>query len=155
MVRARYAHDRATSVIVTPRLYGDVMFYSKWDDVVLKVKEDFGYDDQVDVAFKVMIVGRDFNTGDYIQYLCYVAPGERIPYGYVTFTINDKHVRRFGVEKKFLGEIGCIITSQNDIFSHTPAVKGEKCSRCQIFFEGAVETDGKFFCRACRENPWR
>ncbi len=156
MVRACYADERVTSVTVTTRLYdGPNMFYSMWDDVVLKVKEDFGYDDQVNVPLKVMIIGIDSETDYYTQYLCYIAPGERIPYKFATFTVNDRHVRNYNVEKKFLGETCCIITSQYDIFSHTPAIKGEKCDRCKIFFEGARQVDGKFSCRACRENPWR
>lgn len=132
------------------------MFYSQWDEVVLKIPEDFGYGDKVPAPLKVMILGDSYNDyDDYRKYLCYISPGERVPFGYETFIITDKHVKKFCSEKKFIGETGCIITSQNDTFSHVAAVKGEKCDRCETFFEGAERTKGEFKCRACRENPWR
>ncbi len=130
------------------------MLYSTWDEVVLKIPEDFGYGDKVNAPLKVMVLGSDFDNV-HMQYLCYISPGERIPFEYTTFTISDKHIKRFAAEKKFLGETGCIISSQNDIFSHVEAVKGEKCDRCGNFFEGAKRVDSKFKCLACRQNPWR
>lgn len=127
------------------------MLYSPFDEVVLKVKEDFGYEDKVDVRLKVMVLGSDY-VDEYMQYLCYIAPGETVPYKFSTLTISEKHVKPYAIERKFVGETGCIITSQNSTYEHIKASTGAKCSHCGIFVEGAKS---KFNCRACTENPYR
>lgn len=133
------------------------MMYTKWDEVVLKLDDCFGYKDKVVSYLKVMVLGIevDFN-GDHTQYLCYVSPNERIPHGFPTFVIDRYHARHFHLEPKFIGDTGCFITGENPILKRIPAPKGEKCDRCRTFFEGAERDDeGNYRCRACRENPWR
>lgn len=133
------------------------MRYSKWDEVVLKVDDAFGYKDKVFARLKVMVLGIDTDcAGNHAQYLCYVPPYERVPYGFATFTIDRHHIRHFNLEAKFLGDMGCFITSKNPIYKHIVAPKGEKCDKCKTFFEGVNrEDDGTYFCRSCKENPWR
>jgi hypothetical protein len=132
------------------------MRYSKWDEVILKVEDRFGYRDKVYSRLKVMVLGFDAdNDSDSAQYLCYVPAYERVPYGFPTFTITKQHLRYFGVEDKFLGDTGCFITARMAIFKHLPAPKGEKCDKCGDFGIGAVRSDGVYLCRPCRENPYR
>lgn len=132
------------------------MVYSKWDEVILKVEDLFGYRDKVYAKLKVMIIGVSTDCdGDYAQYLCYVPAYERIPYGFPTFTINRQHLKYFDVDPKFLGDIGCLITQAMPIFKHLPAPRGEKCDHCGDFGMGAVRTDDTYICRLCRENPYR
>lgn len=132
------------------------MKYSRWDEVILKVEDSFGYSDKVTTRLKVVILGIDIDVaGNHAQYLCYVPPYERIPYGFPTFTINKTHVRHFSLEDKFLGDTACFITIKNPIYKHIIAAKGEKCDRCNTWFDGAERHDGSFRCRACIENPYR
>lgn len=132
------------------------MRYSKWDEVVLKVEDNFGYKDKVAARLKVMVLGFDTDCdSDCAQYLCYVPVYERIPYGFPTFTIDKYHVRHFDLDPKFLGDTGCFITAKMPIYHHTPAPKGEKCDHCKDFYEGAVREDGIYLCRPCKENPYR
>lgn len=133
------------------------MRYSKWDEVVLKIDDNFGYRDTIFVRLKVMIIGCDVNNNsDSAQYLCYVPPYEHVPCKFPTFTINRHHAKYFEFEQKFIGDTGCFITTKMKIFKHIPAVSGEKCDHCKDWFDGAVrDDDGIYTCRACRENPWR
>lgn len=133
------------------------MRYSKWDEVILKVEDSFGYRDKIPSRLKVMILGFDTDVdSSCAQYLCYVPPYERIPYGFPTFTIDRHHVRHFKLEPKFLGDTGCFITVKHPIYKHVVAPKGEKCDKCQSFFEGVNRgEDGTYMCRSCRENPYR
>lgn len=132
------------------------MRYSKWDEVILKVEDKFGYRDKITTKLKVMVIGydTDVDSSD-AQYLCYVPPYERIPYGFPTFTIDRYHIRALDVDPKFLGDTGCFITARMPIFKHLPAPKGEKCDHCLTFFEGAIREDGTYLCRACKDNPYR
>lgn len=132
------------------------MRYSVWDEVVLRVEEQFGYGDQIFKQLKVMIIGVDHSTAnDHTQYLCYVPPYESVPFGFPTFKIDHKHARHFLLEAKFIGDIGCFITANNPIFKHIPAPNGELCDRCRTWVDDARRENNAFMCRACRENPYR
>lgn len=133
------------------------MRYSKWDEVVLKVEDRFGYRDKFYSHLKVMIIGFDTDCeGSSAQYLCYVPPYERVPFGFPTFTIDRHHAKHFGLDPKFVGDVGCFITSRMPVYKHIVAAKGEKCDHCKTWFDGAIrEEDGTYLCRSCRENPYR
>lgn len=132
------------------------MSYSLWDEVILKLQDTFGYKDKVFTKLKVMIVAIDYDSNDdRVRYLCYVPSYEKIPHGFSTFTIEKFHERRFGVDKKFVGDTGCFITSMLPIYKHIPAPKGEKCDHCGQWFEGVERKDGVYTCRPCTEDPYR
>lgn len=132
------------------------MRYSKWDEVILKVEDRFGYRDKFNSRLKVMVIGFDPDCeGDYAQYMCYVPPYERIPFGFQTFTCERIHIREFDIDPRFLGDQVCLITARTPIYKHIPAPKGEKCDHCKDFHIGAIRTDGVYLCRPCRENPYR
>ena len=132
------------------------MRYSKWDEVVLKVEDSFGYREKIFNQLKVMILGVDNNSScDHPQYLCYVPVYEVIPMGFSTFTIDRHHAKHFNIEAKFIGDTGCFITNKNPIYKHLPAAKGEKCDHCGDWADGAERNYGVYLCRSCRENPYR
>ena len=129
------------------------MLYGRGDEVILKVEEDFGYKDKVFRRVKVMIVG--YNTdceGPDAEYLCYVPCYELAPN---SFTLTERHLKYYGVERKFLGDTACFITRKTPIFKHIKALPGEKCDHCKDFVVDAVRVDGTYQCRACKENAWR
>ena len=133
------------------------MKYSRWDEVILKVDDLFGYTDRIVSHLKVMVIGSDVDCyGDHAQYLCYIPPYERVPGGFQTFKINRFHLRHFDIEPKYLGDDGCFITADDPIHKHIPAARGERCDHCDDFIAGGERNEqGSFHCRACRENPYR
>lgn len=130
------------------------MRYSRWDEVVLKIDDSFGGRDKTFARVKVMILGVNTNC-DPAQYLCYVPPYERIPYGFPTFIIDKYHAKQFELDDKFLGDTGCFITTMDPIYKHVAAAAGEKCDHCKNWVEGALREDGVYLCRLCRDNPYR
>jgi hypothetical protein len=136
--------------------YHKTMKYSRWDELILKVEDQFGYRDKINAYLKVTVIGFDPDCeGDYAQYMCYIPPYERIPFGFQTFTCNKQHIKAFEIDPKFLGDTVCLITSKTPTVKHLPAPKGEKCDRCKEFHIGAVRNNDAFLCRQCRQNPYR
>lgn len=133
------------------------MKWRPWDELVLKVDDEFGYKDKVISHLKVMILGIEVNDfDDVVQCLCYVPPYERVPYGFKTFAIDRHHQRHFRFDPKFVGDVGCLITSNHPIHKRIAAPLGERCDHCNDFHEGATRSgEGTYLCRACRENPYR
>lgn len=132
------------------------MRYSKWDEVVLKVPDNFGYRDKVVSHLKVTIIGVDYETDDsYAQYLCYIPHYENVPYGFKTFSVTRQHVKHFDLDEKFLGETGCFITAITPIHKHVKARRGETCDYCHNWVDSAEKTNNVFVCYSCRENPYR
>jgi hypothetical protein len=131
------------------------MKYTKWDELVLKINDHFGYKDKVVLSLKVMIIGIDNDTRSlWTQYLCYVPSYVSLPFGFSVFKINAYHAQHFDIDNKFIGDRGCFIDDETPIFSRIATIKGAKCSRCKEFFAGIEDIEG-YACRACRENPWR
>lgn len=128
--------------------------YQVGDEVVLKIRDTFGYSDVTYRGAKVQVIGCDMSdSSDFTQYLCYVPPYENVP---KTFKINRTHVRHLGVHPKFFDEQGCFITVLTDIYQHIPTKPGVNCDRCDEFCEGAERIgEQPYYCRACRENPYR
>jgi hypothetical protein len=132
------------------------MKYSKWDEVVLKVADSFGYKVKVTTPLKVMIIGYEVDCeGDDAQYLCYVPSYERIPFGFQTFQISQRHVRHFEIEPKFIGDVGCFITAKMPIYKHIRTTPGEKCNKCGDWHDNAVKLNDVFICHSCKNNPYR
>lgn len=130
------------------------MMYRIGDEVVLKIQDTFGYTDTTYRSAKVQVIGYDTDdSSTYTQYLCYVPPYETVP---KSFVINRTHIKLLNVDPKFLGDTGCFITMFTETYKHIPAKDGALCARCDEFCEGAQHTDDEpYFCRACRENPYR
>ena len=130
------------------------MPYGIGDEVVLNVEEDFGYSDKTHRRCSVTILAYDADdSGSAVQYLCYIPQYDRMP---KMFSIGRQHVSWYGLDTKYLGEQGCFISDSTPIFRHHPTALGENCDRCDEFIESAERVvDEKFFCRACRENPYR
>lgn len=132
------------------------MKYHVWDEIILRVDDQFGYKDKVVSRLKVMVLGFESDVvGNRAQYLCYVPPYEKVPYGFNTFVIDRHHQRHFKFDQKFIGDTGCFITAANPIHKHIPAAQGERCDHCNEFFAGAVRDENGYKCRSCRENPYR
>lgn len=137
------------------------MYYSTWDEVVIKVDDSFGYKHKIYTGVKVTVIGADVSDtmneeSDTVQYLCYVPHWLRLPVDFKTFTINRHHMTFYGFDPRFIGDQGCFITNKTPIMQHIPAPKGEKCEKCKTFFAGAqTDSSGVYRCRACKENPWR
>ena len=130
------------------------MRYKVGDEVVLRILDDFGYKHTVPRPAKVQVIGHDSaKEENWTEYLCYVPPYVNVP---SSTLITDKLARKFKIERKFAGEIGVIITAGTPIIKHLPCDEGEKCDRCDHFVSGGTREPGEdFYCRACKENPWR
>lgn len=70
----------------------------------------------------------------------------------VSFKVERKHMRDYGVNPKFMGE-QAVFVQLEDIVKHLPQLDGAHCQNCGVFVEYAEPTN--FRCRACKENPWR
>lgn len=130
------------------------MKYGLWDEILLKVEDDFGYLDKTYRSVKVMVIGYDISTnGADADYLCYVPQYEHIQ---DSFKINDRDIKQYNLEKKFLGDQAIFITRDTQIYKHIRAVQGEKCDRCSVFVELAMRDENyEYKCKACKLNPWR
>lgn len=130
------------------------MRYCRGDELVLKVEDSFGYNDKVIRHVRVQIIAFNVdNDGDEAEYLVYVPQ-----YSNITgmFTLQQKHVSWYNVDKKFLGDQVAFIHARYPISKHTPAAAGTRCYHCDDFFPGATKNDeGKFFCSSCKLNPYR
>jgi len=129
------------------------MRYDRGDEVILKVEDSFGHTDTTYREVKVMVIGYSTDTeGSDLEYLCYVPPYSVIS---SSFTLREWHAKRFGIDQKFIGDQGCYITNRTPIAKKLPATPGEKCRRCREFTAYALPVNGGYFCRACKENPYR
>lgn len=128
--------------------------YSRWDEIVLKINDTFGYDHEIYVKLKVTVLGYNGDENNML-YLCYVSPTQKIPIDLKTIKINRHHVTHFGVDEKFIGDIGCFITDADPIYRHIPTTPGETCDRCKVWVDYAEKTNDKYFCIDCRINPYR
>lgn len=130
------------------------MRYRRGDELLLKVEDDFGYDDITYSSVKVQVIGFNVDcSGDEAEYLCYVPSYEHVK---GTWTLTQKHAVWYGVDEKFVGDDVMFIVSSYPVYKHMPAPEGERCDNCNDFFEGAVTDDkGRFTCSSCRFNPYR
>lgn len=129
------------------------MRYKRGDELILKVNDNFGYSDVTTRAVKVQVIGFNIDyEGPDAEYLVYVPS-----YSYYkdTFVLSRQHAVWYGVEEKFIGDDVAFISARHPIFKLIPAIDGERCDRCDDFYEGATRTDDAYTCRSCRENPWR
>lgn len=135
------------------------MKYELWDELILNVKDSFGYGFPIISHVKVTIIGHDMGNSvdsEPLYYLCYISPRENIPIGFNSFSIDKYHIQYFDLEDKFLNDKACFITVETSVNKHIPAVKGEKCDKCKTWFDGAERGENNVYvCRSCRENPWR
>lgn len=130
------------------------MRYKRGDELLLKVKDTFGYSDVTYRSVKVQVIGFNVDCdGPDAEYLVYVPS-----YSYVksSFVLTQRHANWYSVDAKFIGDNVMFITAKHPIYKRIPAVEGERCDRCNEFCEGAVRSENDaYMCRACRENPWR
>ena len=128
------------------------MTYKKGDELIIKIKENFGYAEPSIRHISVLIIGHSSKNESDDEYLCYVPHYEHIN---DSFKLTKKHQTYYGFEKKFLNEEAIVINSNTEIFKHIKAPEGERCNRCDIFFEGAQKVNNAFFCALCTQNPYR
>jgi len=130
------------------------MRYRKGDELVLKVEEDFGYNDKTFRRVKVQVIGHNIDSdNDEAEYLVYVPPYEHLK---GTWTLSERHANWYGVDKRFVGDEVIFIRARHPIYKHHPAPVGEKCDKCREFAEGAIrDDDGNYVCQSCRFNPYR
>lgn len=122
--------------------------YRVGDELVIRIEEDFGYRDKTHRDVKVQVIGEGLD-----QWICYVPHYIMLPHAFV---LNTSHQRWFSFENKYVGDKGIIVTIDTIVVRHTAAIPGSKCNRCHEFIMDAVPDEhNKFFCRACRENPYR
>lgn len=127
------------------------MKYRIGDEIVLKVNFGPSEDKPRYERRKVLIIGAGVDVED-DQYLCYVPHYLSMPH---LFKLNRAHQRYYLFEGKFLGEQGCFITEDDEIYDHIPAPDGAKCGRCKSFVRWAeYDDEGNFTCRRCRINPY-
>lgn len=130
------------------------MRYRRGDELVLKVRDSFGYTDVTYRSVKVQVIGYNIDCdGPDAEYLVYVPS-----YNYLknTFVLTQKHAQWYGVQNKFIGDNVAFITARHPVYKVIPAIEGARCDRCDEFFEGVHSSnDEAYTCRACRENPWR
>lgn len=130
------------------------MKYGIGDELVLKIDSSFGYSDKTYRYVPATVIGYDNDVDSPLAYyLCYLYPDD---YVQNCFTITDRHIKVLHLDKKFLGDNGIFITAKTPVSKHTPATPGERCQRCKEFIRMAcANVNGVYFCRACRENPYR
>ena len=130
------------------------MEFKRGDEVIIKIKEDFGYTDIKYKYVKLMIVGSSFNMNyDVIEYMCYIPRYEHVK---ESFKLDDRKASKFGVQKKFVNEQAYVITETTPVEKYIPAIQCAICDHCNepITYAQADEL-GRYTCRACRENPYR
>jgi hypothetical protein len=130
------------------------MKYAVNDQVILKVLQQFKDYPGTFKPVNVTVIGFNVNEHiDTIEYICYVPPYETL---LNSFKINEQHASYYGIKKKYVGEIGCFITTTTVIYKHTKAPTGSTCTKCDefIMYAGCDEL-GIYVCRSCRENPYR
>ena len=129
------------------------MKYRVGDELILKVIQDFGYSDKTYRHVKVQIIS-DIDPSAFVpEYLVYVPSYESLE---DSFVMQQHHVTRYGVDRKFIGDQIAFISANHPIYMHMPTAMGEKCERCREFFSGACASEGaKFKCQACTRDPWR
>jgi formylmethanofuran dehydrogenase subunit E len=130
------------------------MKYSKGDELVLKVEDDFGYTDKTYRSVKVQVIGYNIDSEMVeAEYLVYVPSYLHIKESWV---LSPQHARHYCTDRKFIGETVAFIDVHHPIYKHIPAAPGEHCNHCGDFFEGtARNVDDKYLCRACMLNPYR
>lgn len=130
------------------------MRYSKGDELVLKVEASFGYSDKTYRPVKVQVIGFNVDCdGPDAEYLVYVPSYESLG---SSFRLTHQHAIWWDVDPKFIGDDVAFVTAKHPIYKHVAAIPGERCDRCNDFFEGATrDDDDKYRCRACTVNPWR
>lgn len=129
------------------------MLYKIGDEVVVIIHDTFGYSNiKNNRTLKLQIIGADgYETS--MNYLCYVPEYMNHPH---SNKLDDRTLKRYKADKKFLGEQCITISAYEPIARHIPCATGECCDRCKEFVSGGVRQDfTKFYCRNCRENPWR
>jgi len=129
------------------------MMYKVGDEVVVIIYDTFGYGNiKNDRMLKLQVIGIDSYELS-MNYLCYVPHYMNHPH---SNKLDDYTLRRYKVDKKFLGEQCVSMSVYEPVARHIPCATGEKCDRCQEFIPGGIRQDFiKFHCRNCRENPWR
>lgn len=129
------------------------MLYKTGDEIVVIVNDNFGHSDlKVQRTLKLQVIGNDgYETT--MNFLCYVPEYMNHPH---SNKIDSNTLKRYKVDKKFLGEQGLTISCYEKVARHIPCAPGEKCDRCKEFVGGGIRTDNtNFYCRNCKENPWR
>ena len=108
------------------------------------VVSNSGYDD-----VRTFEVVNSDDEGCYIFIPCFV---------YINggMVLDAAKASRMGIDPRFVGEKISYI-AESSICKVSYVLDGMKCQRCQDFFIMAAPNtpEGEFWCRYCRENPYR
>ena len=128
------------------------MLFKIGDEVVVIIYDTFGYGNtKNNRTLKLQIIGVDTDEMS-MNYLCYVPEYMNHPH---SNKLDDRTLKRYAVHKKFLGEQCITVSAYEPVARHIPCTTGEVCDHCKEFVSGGIRQDTKFYCRNCKENPWR
>ena len=95
-----------------------------------------------------LIVALDFDD----NYVIYVPDNIYVK---DTFQINAHNTRELNIPDRYIGSQGAVIGDRHVVRLHYRS-EGITCARCNEHYQYAEHTEGaKFFCYACRKNPYR
>lgn len=127
------------------------------DHVVCKTRDGvlIARHERSDDRVTLTVIGRQLieeGTWDYVAYV------PEYQFGTIasSFRIRPVFATNFGIQKKYIGELGVTFRRSNVIRLAYKA-DGLNCSKCEEFFRMATgnQEDGSLICYSCRQSPYR
>lgn len=127
------------------------------DHVVCKTRDGVlvARHERSDAKLTLTVIGRQLIDDGVWEYVAYVPEYES---GTVSscFRIRPQFAENFGIQKKYVGELG-LTFRRNNVMRLSYRADGLSCSKCEEFFRMAVgnQEDGTLICYSCKQNPYR